>query len=156
MSDELDGLAARQEAERRQQFVAATTPLSADMNAASYSPWSAEFADEFGADPIPADRFVTINRNSPAFRQADEVLDRLAHAVRGSNDLFANADERLAVVREVEGVSKAIRAGVVRAAAVLSDNSVIAFLAKEGVSAVIRTLAVEALKWLWTLIRASM
>ena len=83
MSDE-HGLVARQEEERRRRLVAAITPLS--------------------TDPIPAaDRFVAIDHNSPAFVQADEALDTLANAVRGSNDLFANADERLAVASEVTG-----------------------------------------------------
>ena len=136
MSDE-HGLVARQEEERRRRLVAAITPLS--------------------TDPIPAaDRFVAIDHNSPAFVQADEALDTLANAVRGSNDLFANADERLAVASEVTGLREAIRAKAVRIAAVVSaikDNGVIAFLARESTSAAIRFLATKAIELLWALIR---
>jgi hypothetical protein len=81
----------------------------------------------------------------------------LASAVRGSNDLFANADERLAVVSEVDGVRAIIHRRVVRVAAVVSaikDNGVIAFLARECTSAAIRALAVKAIESLWTLIQS--
>jgi hypothetical protein len=135
VSDELHGIVARHEEERR---------------------WPVAANQHLFTDPIPAaDRFVAIDHNSPAFVQADEALDMLANAVRGSNDLFASADERLAVASEVTGLREAIRATAVRVAAVVSaikENGVIAFLAREATTAAIRALATKAIELLWALI----
>jgi hypothetical protein len=50
------------------------------------------------SDVPAADRFVAIDHNSAAYKEADETLEQLTSAVKGVNDLFANAEERLAVV----------------------------------------------------------
>jgi hypothetical protein len=146
-----DGDVARQEALRRRNI---TVDMVVPVEHLASVTETAEAAAEADAT---VERFVSIDHTSPAFKETDEALARLEDAVRGSNDLFANPDERLAVISEVQGVRQVIRGKAVRVAAVISaitNNGVIAFLATEFARATIRELATKAIKLLWTLIQS--
>lgn len=112
--------------------------------------------DDKGADRIPAaDRFVAVNHNSDDYLVAKKAIQDLAEAVRGSNDLFANPDERLLVVSEIEAVVSYLTHAKIRAAYVWSATrlpAVIGWLAKEAGSGIIRDFATKAIKALLALV----
>jgi len=99
-------------------------------------------------DRVPAaDRFVTRLDNEAAFVDAEEKLSALVEAVRGTNDLFADADERLAVVEEVEKIRDLLSQAKVRAYAIwaaISGNGIVRWLADRAVGGVVATAAVAA------------
>jgi hypothetical protein len=107
--------------------------------------------DETDRTAPAADRFVTFDHNSAAFKEADSSLEQLAEAVRGSNELFANPDDRIAVAVEVSSIRTLIGGASVRIAAVqlaIAENGIIQWLAREAASGAVRaaaTLAVGAL-----------
>lgn len=100
---------------------------------------------------IPAaDRFVPINHNSPDYREAQETLERLEEVLTGANDLFANAEERLAVVSEVQGIRAALNGRSIRAstvAAITRSSGTLSWLATEAFSGTIRALASKAVEY---------
>ena len=101
---------------------------------------------------IPAaDRFVTRSDNAPLFERAEQELEALTEAVRTANDLRVTADQRLAIIREVEGIRDLVRQPAVRARAIydaVSENSLLKWLtvaAGAGVVGEKATAAVNAL-----------
>jgi hypothetical protein len=82
---------------------------------------------------IPAsDRFVTRSDNILLFEKAAEELNTLIEAVRTANDLKVTADERLAIISEVEGLRALVMQPAVRARAIYNavrENSILKWLA---------------------------
>ena len=113
-------------------------------------------ADELRAALVPAaDRFVLRSDNQTAFQQASDSVACLTKAVRGANGLFADPDERLGVIRELEGVSRLLDGAKVRAAAVfdvISGKGVVRWLTRAGAAGVVGELATGALRALARLI----
>lgn len=112
----------------------AFTPVSSS----GLNPNTVFAADAAEATIIPAsDRFVTLDHNAPAYADAVAKIAELTQAVRGANDLFANADDRLAVLSEIEGIGAMLRQKVVRVGAVAQlarQEGTLAYLAaKTGV-----------------------
>jgi hypothetical protein len=102
-----------------------------------------------------ADRFVSRSDNEAAFSDADEKLTALADAVRGTNDLFADHEERLAVAREVEGIRDLLRQTKVRAFAIwaaITGNGVVRWLSLAVGAGVVGEAAVGALSALGRLV----
>lgn len=100
------------------------------------------------AQAVPAaDRFVARSDNEAAFVEAEKELTALVEAVRGANDLFADADERLAVERELEGIQRLLSGPKARAAAVwdaVTANGVVRWLADHAAGGVVAAAAVAA------------
>jgi hypothetical protein len=108
---------------------------------------TAENAQASSANVPAADRFVSQSDNEAAFTEAAQRLTALVDAVRGANDLFADADERLAVESELEGIQRLLSGPKVRAAAiweVVTGNGVVRWLANHAVGGVVAALAVTA------------
>jgi hypothetical protein len=101
-------------------------------------------------DEIPAaDRFVPINHNSPGHREADEALEQIEAQLTGNNELFADADQRLAVVREVHGIREALQERFIRVQVLLTYvQGPLTWLASQFFSGVIRTLAGKVITYL--------
>ena len=101
-------------------------------------------------DSVPdSDRFVPLNHNSHEYQEAKASIHALAEAVRGSNDLFADPNQRLLVVSEIEEVGKYLDHPIVRVATIWSTTrlpAVIGWLSKEASSGIIRDFAVKAIK----------
>ena len=84
---------------------------------------------------IPAsDRFVRLDDNAQirdeAVKALDELVDALNH--KAPNDLFARAEDRLAVVSEVRSLSDQLKAPVIRAqviAQAMADKGLLKWLA---------------------------
>ena len=98
----------------------------------------------------PQDRFLRRSDNESAFAAAVVALDGLTDAVRSSNSLFAAAEERLAIVREVEGLRRLLDHGVVRARALwdaIRPRGILGWLAvvATGVTANFATDAIRAI-----------
>jgi len=105
---------------------------------------------------IPAaDRFVTINHNSLEYRKTVQALDVLTEAVRGSNELFANPDDRLAVSVEISDLKQAISGASVRLSriwAAAQASGVLGGLAREASSGAVRAAAALAIGGLLKLV----
>ena len=89
--------------------------------------------------------------NSAAFEASKTALDQLSEAVRGSNDLFASADERLQVSSEIDQVKGLISTPIVRVAAIwdaAKNNTLLRWLAEQTASGIVRDLASKALEYL--------
>jgi hypothetical protein len=111
-----------------------------------------------GSEPnsiaVPAsDRFVALNHNSPEYREGIEAIGRLSEAVRTTNSaLFADESQRLAVVREIEGIKELLNGTSVRLAAIaqhVRDGSVLLWIAGAAGAGVVGNsayAAVEALR----------
>lgn len=110
-----------------------------------------------GSDVVPAaDRFVTLDHNDPLVHDAQKAVANLADEITRSNDLHVTGDERLALVREVEGVQSLLAGKAVRASAIwaaVRENSAISWLSKETGSGVIRALAGAAVLALLALLK---
>ena len=112
--------------------------------------------DTDSAGPIPAaDRFVTRSDNAPLFERAEQELEALTEAVRAANDLRVTADERLAIISEVEGISSLLKQPAVRARAIydaVRENSLLRWLAGAAGTGVVGHLAVAAVNALLALV----
>jgi hypothetical protein len=116
-------------------------------------------AQSSSADVPAADRFVSKSDNEAAFEEAAQRLSDLAEAVRGANDLFADADERLAVERELEGLERLLRGAKVRAAAIWSavtGSGVLRWLANHAVGGIVAQAATAAARALANLVGRSL
>jgi len=146
---------------------AGTAPHSASGNTlGSFSPSAFAFStnsaptiiaeDTDSAGPIPAaDRFVTRSDNAPLFERAEQELEALTEAVRAANDLRVTADERLAIISEVEGISSLLKQPAVRARAIydaVRENSLLRWLAGAAGTGVVGHLAVAAVNALLALV----
>jgi hypothetical protein len=104
-------------------------------------------------EEVPAaDRFVPLDHNSQAYKEADEALEQLAEELDGKNDLFANAEERLAVVSEVKSIQTALAGHSIRAvtvAAITRGSGTLSWLTTEAFSGSIRALATKAIEYFW-------
>lgn len=116
-----------------------------------------------GADNEPAgpqlapasDRFVTFDHNSSDFGSAVAALDVVIQGIEGSNELHADADERLALRREVEGLKVLISEPKARLIAVWSavqENSALQWVAKQASGGVLGNAAYDAIKYITNLI----
>jgi hypothetical protein len=112
--------------------------------------------DTDSAGPIPAaDRFVTRSDNAPLFEKAEQELEALTEAVRAANDLRVTADERLAIISEVEGISSLLRLPAVRARAIYDavlENSLLKWLAVAAGAGVVGEKATAAVNALLALV----
>ena len=106
---------------------------------------------------VPAsDRFVSLNHNQPEVQEAQMALHELAEAVRGANGLFANPDDRLFVLSEVEALRASLggaRAHVASLWHATRESAPIAWLAKESASGVVKAAAERAFGAVLTLVR---
>lgn len=97
---------------------------------------------------IPAsDRFVSLDHNSRDFNEAIETLEKIADRVEKSNELIADKAQRLAIIREVNGLKELIQQPSVRAVTIwhsIKGSGVLAWLTVHGSDAVLNALAVEA------------
>lgn len=130
-----------------------------DLRASSTKEQIADASSSKATDtnfPVPAsDRFVTRSDNVPLFEKAEQELEALTEAIRAANELKVTADERLAILSEVEGVRALVNQRVVRARAVYDatrDSAALGWLAKEASSGVVRALAAAAVTALLALI----
>lgn len=80
----------------------------------------ARATDPVEAEVIPAaDRFVALDHNSAEYKNAVESVDRLTNAIRTTNiPLFVDQSQRLAVMREAEGIRNLLNGTSVRLAAI--------------------------------------
>jgi hypothetical protein len=105
---------------------------------------------------IPAsDRFVSRSDNAILFEKAEHELDTLIEAVRTANDLKVTADERLAIISEVEGVRALIKQPVVRIRAIydaIRANSLLRWLAAVAGAGIVGDKAVAAVNALLALL----
>jgi hypothetical protein len=110
------------------------------------------------ANPIPipaADRFVTRTDNVRLFEEAEQELDTLIEAVRAANDLKVTADERLAIISEVEGISSLLKQPAVRARAIydaVRENGLLKWLAVAAGAGVVGEKATAAVNALLALV----
>jgi len=106
--------------------------------------------------PIPAaDRFVTRADNVRLFEEAEQELETLIEAVRAANDLKVTADERLAIISEVEGISSLLKQPAVRARAIYDavlENSLLKWLAVAAGAGVVGEKATAAVNALLALV----
>jgi hypothetical protein len=106
---------------------------------------------------IPAaDRFVTRSDNAPLFERAEQELEALTEAVRAANDLRVTADQRMAIIREVEGIHDLVRQSAVRARAIydaVRENSLLKWLAVAAGAGVVGEKATAAVNALLALLR---
>lgn len=113
---------------------------------------------ESSTNPIPipaADRFVTRSDNAPLFEEAEQQLEALTEAVRTANDLKVTADQRMAIIREVEGIRDLVRQPVIRARAIydaVRENSLLKWLAVAAGAGVVGDKAVAAVNALLALV----
>ncbi|HEY3847963.1 MAG TPA: hypothetical protein VGL95_12710 [Acetobacteraceae bacterium] len=111
-----------------------------------------------GIGTVPAaDRFVSLNHNSPEYTKAEAALDELTEAIRGSNDLFADPDQKLAVLSEMDDLRTRLKGPVVRAASIwysLQRTGAVGWLATEAGAGLVRDLAVKAFHALATFLTA--
>ena len=98
-------------------------------------------------EEIPAsDRFVSLNHNAPEYTEAREAFDSLANAVDGANDLFADANEKMAVLSEIRFLKENIEKPSVRIAQfwqAINRPGILAWLAEQTSSAIVRDGAVK-------------
>ncbi|MCA3274517.1 MAG: hypothetical protein ING26_03240 [Roseomonas sp.] len=102
-----------------------------------------------------SDRFVTKSDNIRLFEQAEQELETLIEAVRSTNDLQVSADERLAIISEVEGVRALVKQPAVRARAIYNavrENGVLKWLAAMASAGVIGAKADAAINALLALL----
>jgi len=125
-----------------------TTPVSIGGDSA--------FEAQGNSGSIPAsDRFVTRSDNIHLFEEAEQELEALTEAIRTANDLKVTADERLAIISEVEGVRALIRQPVVRIRAIydaIRENSLLKWLAVAAGASVVGDKAVAAFNALLALV----
>jgi hypothetical protein len=110
------------------------------------------------AEAAPAsDRFVSFDHNSAPFKEATNALEQLAEAVRGSNELFADPEERLAVAEEVSSIRHLIARASVRIAAVQqARNGLLKWLVKAAAGAIVGHWALVAMTALGALAAAAL
>jgi hypothetical protein len=98
---------------------------------------------------IPAsDRFVPVNHNSPDLQEALSKLEDIENRVSKSNELTANREERLAIIREVSDIRKSLKEPLVRLASIwaaTTSSGILLWLAKHGGDAALNALATEAI-----------
>lgn len=98
-------------------------------------------------DIIPSsNRFIHLDHNSGPVREVEQTLVELAEAVRGSNELFANADQKLAILSEPEGIRTTLAQPLARAVQIFEltrQSGVLSWIAREASAGVIRDLAVK-------------
>jgi hypothetical protein len=118
-------------------------------------PRDAQDSDQENSMVPASDRFVSRSDNSLLFEKAEHELDTLIEAVRTANDLKVTADERLAIIREVEGTRSILKEPAVRARAIYHathQNAALGWLAKEAASGVVRAAAAAAVTALLALL----
>ncbi len=103
------------------------------------------------SEPVPAsDRFVTINHNSPDYADADASLAVLVEEVRGNNSLFADSEQRLAVLSEVQNIRSALKASTIRtavASAITATCSTLTRFTTDFFNGTIRAAATKVLEY---------
>ena len=107
------------------------------------------------ADPlidIPAsDRFVSIGDNQPILEETKEALALLSNAIRGSNELFATAEDRLQVSKEIDHIRELISVPRIHVIAVwdaTKNNRALKWLIEQGISGIVRETAIKAFEHL--------
>jgi hypothetical protein len=105
---------------------------------------------DLDGEKIPAsDRFVSIKDNQALLVEAKESLTALSELVRGSNDLFADADERIQVSAEINYIKELIDKPKIHVLAVwdnVKNNNTLKWLVEQSVSGVVRHAAVKAME----------
>ncbi len=106
--------------------------------------------NDLDGEKIPAsDRFVSIKDNQTLLVEAKESLTALSELVRGSNDLFADADERIQISAEIDYVRELINKPKIHVSAVwdnVKNNNTLKWLVEQSVSGVVRQAAVKAME----------
>jgi hypothetical protein len=104
--------------------------------------------DEIGDANIPAsDRFVSVKDNQHILLDANESITALSELVRGSNELFADADERIQISAEINYVKELINKPKIHVLAVwdsVKNNHTLKWLVEQSVSGIVREAAVKA------------
>ena len=106
-------------------------------------------------DTPETDVFIPIDRDSPAFLDADRALEELSKNVLASNELRVSKEDRLSVLSEISGLRSLLSGHSVRRAAIWSathGSGVLVWLARQTASATVAELAKEAVKCLLKLI----
>lgn len=102
-----------------------------------------------GTKVVPAaDRFVALDDNQAEVLKAREAVEEVLATAREANELTATPEDRLAVIREVEGLSALLKGSSVRAAALWQatrESGVLRWLATECASAYVQAAALAAL-----------
>jgi hypothetical protein len=106
-------------------------------------------------DTPETDVFIPIDRDSPAFLDADRALEELSKNVLASNELRVSKEDRLSVLSEISGLRSLLSGHSVRRAAIWSathGSGVLVWLARQTASATVEEFAKEAVKCLLKLI----
>lgn len=105
-----------------------------------------------------AGRVVPINHNTSEVREVKATLDTLIAGIRGVNDLFADADEKLAIESELRDLREAMEGPTVRLRRMydaVQTNGVIKWLADKAgggiVSAAATAATIAILRWIGAL-----
>ena len=104
-----------------------------------------------------ADRFVSLEDNRHEIQEARRAVDDLASLLKGSNNLFADPEERLYVLREVGLLQSSLSGPTVRLATLWQatvESGPIRWLAKESASAAVKAAVERAVAALLALIRS--
>jgi hypothetical protein len=107
-------------------------------------------------DIVPAsDRFVSLGDNNEVLNDTEASLIELSKAITTSNELFANADERIQVSREINHLVELIKEPQIHVIALwdgIKRNHTLKWLMEQSVSGVVRTAASKAFEHLDKLI----
>ncbi len=101
------------------------------------------------ANNVPAsDRFVTVSDNYEAIEKAKLAITDLSDAIVESNTLFANAEERIQVSREINFIKELISEQQIHVTSVWDaskNNSTLKWLIEQSASGIVRDLATKAI-----------
>jgi hypothetical protein len=107
-----------------------------------------EKPEQSAQQSIPAaDRFVSVSDNQIDTSQATVALNELSEAIRSSNGLVVNPDDKAQISREISFIKEIIEQPRIHVAALwdsVKHNSTLAWLAKDAVSGVVRAAASKA------------
>ncbi len=133
-------------------------PTYADQIDSFISLWASTNEDQTKVVIPAADRFVSTKDNQIDTSQAVAALDELTEAIRTSNDLTANSEDKLQISREISFLKEVIEQPRLHIAALYDAkvNTTLRWLTEQAFSAIVRQAAVRVMQnldKLWEIVK---